>query len=79
MAKQEQEETKAQRDLRRVTENGKRMKLKGRQLQDYVHEHMTGFGYRTKTEYVDPDDDEDNGKSGFSWRNRNNDDDEDDL
>jgi hypothetical protein len=69
--------------LETVTKMADRLKLKGRDREKYVHEHMTRGGYRAVPRYVrDDDGDDDEGGSFFSSRSRgrsrrrNDDDDE---
>jgi hypothetical protein len=66
-----------------VTAMADRLKIKGKERQTYIHEHMTRGGYRAVPNYVKADDDEDEDKgSGFFGgggrrRNRGKDDDND--
>jgi hypothetical protein len=67
-----------------VSRMADRLKLKGRERSKYIHDHMTGFGYRMVPSYV-RDDDEDSGESRFfggsrgkSSRSRRSGDDDDD-
>jgi hypothetical protein len=70
-----EEKSKAEKDLESVTAMGKRMQLKGKELQAYIHDHMTGFGYKPKTTYTEPDEDD---RPRRRWGQRN-DDEGDDL
>jgi hypothetical protein len=76
------EESPAEKDLRRVTASAERLKLKGKEKATYIHEHMTGFGYKPQTSYIHPDDDDDEndsgGRFGLGRRNSNRTDDDDD-
>ena len=71
-------------DYASVSRMADRLKLKGRERSKYIHDHMTGFGYRMVPSYVrDDDDDRDAGGRFFggsrssSRRSRSGDDDED--
>ena len=68
-------------DFAAVSRMADRLKLKGRDRAKYVHDHMTGFGYRMVPSYVrDEDDDRDTSRffGGKSGRSRRSDGDEDD-
>jgi hypothetical protein len=72
-------------DYASVSAMADRLKLKGKDRTKYIHDHMTGFGYRMVPSYVraDDDDDDDNGgrffgRSRSSSRSRRSADDEDD-
>lgn len=71
-------------DYASVTRMADRLKLKGRDRSKYIHDHMTGFGYRMVPSYVREDDDNDSdtrffgGRSRSSSRSRRSRDDDDD-
>jgi hypothetical protein len=67
-----------------------RLGLKGKERNKYIHDHMTGFGYRMVPSYVKDDDDDQEGNSRFfsgsrgrsssrSRRGRDRDDEDDDY
>jgi hypothetical protein len=64
-------------DLESVTAAGKRLKLKGRDLERYIHDHMVGFGYKSKRSYF-KDEEGDEGSEPF-WRRGKKDEEDDDL
>lgn len=67
-------------DLDDITKKADRLKLRGKDREDYIHKHMVGFGYKAKRTYFQPeDDDEDNGGGFFGRRRRRDDDDDDDV
>ncbi len=76
MAKEEKDEASV--DFESVTAAGKRLKLKGRELERYIHDHMTGFGYKSKRTYFKDEGDGDDEGTPF-WRRGKKDDDDDDL
>jgi hypothetical protein len=62
-----------------------RYKLKGKDRDKFIHEHMTAGGYRAVPNYVPADKDDDDDDSGPRWvgrsrrsRSRRRDDDDDD-
>ena len=68
-------------DFDHVAKMATRLKLKGRERDRYVHQHMTGLGYKMVPSYVHPDDDDDDDSSGGrffrrSGRGGRNDDDD---
>lgn len=73
-------------DFDTVSGMADRLKLKkgSRERQRYVHDHMTGLGYRMVPSYVkDDDDDDDDGSKRYRFRSRGSgrgrrDDDDDD-
>jgi len=75
MAKEEKDE--ATLDLESVSNAGKRLKLKGRELDRYIHDHMTGYGYKSKRSYFKDEGDDDD-REPF-WRRGKKDDDDDDI
>lgn len=81
-ARNDDEKSDSQKDYDRISATADRLKLKGRDRTKYIHDHMTGFGYRMVPSYVHPDDeDDDDGGSPFfrrSSRRRGNHDDDDD-
>lgn len=75
-------------DFTSVSAMADRLKLKGKDRTKYIHDHMTGFGYRMVPSYVRADDDDDDdggggrffgGRSRSSSRNRRSGDDDDDA
>jgi hypothetical protein len=76
MAKEERDDATV--DLESVTNAGKRLKLKGRELEKYVHDHMTGFGYKSKRSYFKTEESDDDSVP-FWRRGKSGDDDDDDL
>jgi len=65
-------------DFDSVTRMAQRLKLKGRERERYVDQHMRGLGYRSVPTYVKPDDDddEDDSRGGrFGFRRGREDDD----
>jgi hypothetical protein len=68
--------------LESVTAMADRLKLKGKERSQYIHEHMTRSGYRAIPTYVkdnnDDDDDESTGFFGGKRRSRSRSDDDDD-
>lgn len=67
-------------DFDTVSGMADRLKLRGRDRQKYIHDHMTGLGYRHVPSYV-KDDDDDDSSSFFGSRRRSRsrrDDDDDD-
>lgn len=59
-------------DLASFTATAERLGLKGKERSRYIHEHMTGVGYKAEPRYVTSDDDEDEEDDGgrFSVRRR---------
>jgi hypothetical protein len=53
-------------DFDHVSDMAARLKLKGRERDKYIHNHMTGLGYQMVPSYIKPDDDDDGG-SKFSF------------
>lgn len=76
MAKEEKDEASI--DFDAITAAGKRLKLKGRELERYIHDHMTGFGYKSKRTYFKAEDDEST-EQPFWRRSKDRDDEDDDL
>lgn len=78
---EDKELTAVERDEARIERMMDRLKLKGKDREDYKHDHMTGLGYRARRTYVERDaDDEDSGKYRVRRSRRNSrDDDDDDL
>ena len=77
-----EEKTSSQADYESLAKTADRMGLKGRDRTKYIHDHMTRFGYKPVTSYVDPEDGDDDDSSFFgrsSRRRRNRDDDDDDY
>lgn len=72
---------KEQTDYDDVCDMADRLKLKGREQDRYIHQHMTGLGYKMVPSYVRPDndDDEDNGGRFSFRRGRGSREDDDDL
>ena len=64
-------------DLETVTAMAERLKLKGKEKSQYIHDHMTGLGYRSEPHYVrdgeEGDGDSGSGRFGFK-KNRKSDD-----
>jgi hypothetical protein len=75
MAKDDKDEATV--DFESVSAAGKRLKLKGRELERYIHDHMTGFGYKSKRTYFKADG-EDEGAEPF-WRRSRRDEEDDDF
>lgn len=76
----DREETEAEKDLKSITAMGKRLKLSGRELSDYVHEHMSKLGYRSRRSYYSENDKGSGRRSGggvFGFGGSSNDDDDD--
>jgi hypothetical protein len=63
-------------DLASVTAMGKRLKLEGKDLAQYIHRHMTGFGYAATRTYTTP---KSGGNRGGFFSSGDDDDDDDDL
>lgn len=59
-------------DHESVSRMADRLKLKkgSRERDRYIHDHMTGLGYRMVPSYVKPDDDDDDDESGGRFRFR---------
>jgi hypothetical protein len=62
-------------DLAAVKAQAKRLGLTGKDREEYIHKHMTGFGYRAKRTYVVPEDSDSRRGSGFFGRSDDDDDD----
>jgi hypothetical protein len=76
----------SQHDYESVAAMADRLKLKGKDRNRYIHEHMTGIGYRMVPSYVREEEDEDDGGGRFRLRGNGNrsrrssrDDDDDDY
>lgn len=79
MPSRQSEDPTPETDLADVTARAKRLGLKGRDKEEYIHKHMTGYGYRARRTYVLPEDSESSRRSGFfGSRGSDSDDDEDD-
>lgn len=65
-------------DHKSVAALADRLGLTGKDRERYIHQHMTGFGYKSKRTYVASDDDDDD-SGGFFGKKRNDDDDDDDF
>jgi hypothetical protein len=71
-------------DYASVSQMADRLKLKkgSRERARYIHDHMTGLGYRMQPSYVRPDEDDDDddghGRFRFRGRSRSSRDDDDD-
>lgn len=65
-------------DLEAVNKAADRLKLKGRDRSEYVHKHMTGYGYKSRRSYFRDEDDEGGSGGGFFARKSRRDDDDDD-
>lgn len=76
MAKDEKDE--ATMDLEAVTKAAERLGLKGRERGEYIHKHMTGYGYKSKRSYFRDEEDKKSGGGFFSSSRRRDDDDDDD-
>jgi hypothetical protein len=48
-------------DIGTVQKMADRLKLKGKDRDTYIHEHMTGLGYKTKVSYTREEDDDTQG------------------
>lgn len=70
------DKSEADQDYEHVVTLADRLGLKGRDREDYIHKHMTGFGYKAKRTYHKPEDD-DKRSGGFFGRSRDDDDDDD--
>lgn len=67
-------------DQARIERMADRLKIPKRDREQYIHEHMTGLGYKAQRTYKENDDDDDGGGRYRVRRNRRNrDDDDDDL
>jgi hypothetical protein len=62
-------------DFESVSKMADRLKLKGKDREDYIHDHMTGLGYKARRTYFKGDDDDDGGKRRSWAGKRQNDDD----
>jgi hypothetical protein len=71
------EKSAADKDLESVTAAADRLGLKGKDRTEYIHKHMTGYGYRSRRTYYEPDDDDSGGGGFFGRGRRDRDDDED--
>ena len=73
------EKSPADKDLAATEAAADRLGLKGKDRTEYIHKHMTGFGYKSKRTYFRDDDDDSDGGGFFGRsRRRNSDDDDDD-
>jgi hypothetical protein len=63
-------------DLAAVRAAAKRLGLTGKDRDEYIHKHMTGFGYKSRRTYVVAPDSESRRGGGF-FGSRNDDDDDD--
>lgn len=61
-------------DLKSVTAMAKRLKLEGRELEMYIHRHMTGLGHVARRTYVPAD--KNTSKSGGFFGGGDDDEDE---
>lgn len=57
-------------DYAHVSAMADRLKLKGRDRSKYIHDHMTGFGYKMVPSYVRDEDDDDGGRFRFGGGSR---------
>jgi hypothetical protein len=64
-------------DMESVTKAAERLGLKGKDRAEYIHKHMTGFGYKSKRTYFRDEENEKRG-GGFFRSSRDDDDDDDD-
>lgn len=71
--------TPVQRDQARIERLADRLKYKGKDREDYIHEHMIGLGYKAHRTYKERDDDDNPSGRIRVRRSRRNDDDDDDL
>lgn len=55
-------------DYASVAAMADRLKLKGRDRSKYIHDHMTGFGYKMVPSYVREEDDDDGPSRFFGSR-----------
>jgi hypothetical protein len=81
MARDDKEDDNA--DFDHISGMAKRLNLKGKDRDKYIHDHMRGLGYTMVPSYVRPDDDDEGsrfsfGRSGGNRRRRSRDDDDDD-
>ena len=58
-------EPKENDDYESVAAMADRLGLKGKERSQYLHDHMTGLGYRMVPSYVREDEDEDSGSGRF--------------
>jgi hypothetical protein len=66
-------------DLTAVTAQAKRLGLTGEERTEYIHKHMTGYGYKARRTYVVPKDSGSRRGGGFFGAGgSDSDDDEDD-
>lgn len=72
------EKSDADKDLAAVTAQADRLKLTGKDRSEYIHRHMTGFGYKSRRSYFTPDEDDSSGGGFFGRGRRTGEDDEDD-
>jgi hypothetical protein len=63
-------ESKDDDDYASVAAMADRLKLKGRDRSKYIHDHMTGFGYKMVPSYVKDDDDDSDSSRFFGSRSR---------
>jgi CobQ-like glutamine amidotransferase family enzyme len=73
MAREEKDD--AALDLESVTKAAKRLKLNAADTRRYIHEHMTGFGYKSNRTYYKPES-ESGGRRFFGGSNDDDDDDD---
>ena len=82
MPNRDDDKTDAQKDYDQTAKQADRLKLKGKDRDEYIHRHMRGFGYRMVPSYVHPDDDDDEDEGGGFFkrsRRRNRDESDDDY
>lgn len=65
-------------DLAAVQAQAKRLGLTGKDREEYIHKHMTGFGYKARRTYVVPDDSDSRRGGGFFGRGSSDSDDDGD-
>lgn len=66
-------------DLDAITNMARRLGFKGKDATDYIHEHMTRLGYKSRRSYYKDDKSSGGERSAFSFfgnSNRSDDDDE---
>jgi hypothetical protein len=78
MPNRDDDKTDAQKDYDTTAKQADRLKLKGKDRDDYIHRHMRGYGYKMVPSYVHPDDEDDDEGGGFFRRSRRRNRDEDD-
>lgn len=79
MARNDDKKSDSQADFEETSKRAERLGLKGRDRAKYVHDHMTGYGYKMVPSYVSDDDEEEERPffGGRRKRNRRDDDDDD--